>query len=109
MRGEPSAERLHTRLSAALRRFLAGLLGIAAAEQTTSEIDRELRRGPLATETRRGLVDLLRRCDEVKFARRQATAEETRQRLAQAAELGAAAEQQLRPVPLTAPDEERVA
>jgi hypothetical protein len=99
LRGEGSAERLHTRLSAAVRRFLAALLGIAAGERTTSEIDRELRGGPLAAETRRGLVDLLRRCDEVKFARRPATAEEALSRLAHAAELARAAEQEARPEP----------
>lgn len=106
LRAESSAERLHTRLSAALRRFLASLLGIAAVERTTSEIDRELRRGPLAPETRRGLVDLLRRCDEVKFARRPASGQEAHQRIVAAGELAAAAERQLRPPEdeLTTPD-----
>jgi hypothetical protein len=97
---ERSVERLHTRLSSALRRFLAGLLGIAAVEHTTSEIDRELRRGPLAAGTRRDLIELLRRCDEVKFARRAATPEEVRQRLAAAADLGAETERQLHPPPV---------
>jgi hypothetical protein len=78
------------------------VLGIAAAERTTSEIDRELRGGPLAPETRRGLVELLRRCDEVKFARRPATSEEALQRLAQAAELARAVEHQTQPAPTEA-------
>lgn len=97
LRAEPSAERLHTGLSLALRRFLGALLGFAAAERTTTEIDRHLRAERLAPDTRRGLVDLLRRCDEVKFARRPATVEEGVQRLEAAERLAAGADAELRP------------
>jgi hypothetical protein len=97
LRAETSAERLHTGLSLALRRFLAALIGYPAAERTTSEIDRQLRSERLAVDTRRGLVELLRRCDEVKFARRVATPEEGRQRLDAAERLAAGADAELRP------------
>ena len=107
LRGEPSAERLHTGLSLALRRFLAALLGFPAAERTTSEIDRHLRGERLALETRRGLVEVLRRCDEVKFARRAATPDEGRQRLEAAERLAAGADAELRPS--TAPGAETAA
>jgi hypothetical protein len=98
-----SAERLHTGLSLALRRFLAALLGFPAAERTTSEIDRQLRNERLTAETRRGIVELLRRCDEVKFARRNAGDEEGRARLDAAERLAAGVEAELRP---QAPPEE---
>jgi hypothetical protein len=97
LRGEASPERLHTGLSLALRHFLAALLGFAAAERTTTEIDRHLRGERLAPDTRRGLVELLRRCDEVKFARRPATAEEGHARLEAADRLAGAADAELRP------------
>jgi hypothetical protein len=42
-------------------------------------------------------VDLLRRCDEVKFARRPATVEEGVQRLEAAERLAAGADAELRP------------
>ena len=97
LRAEPSAERLHTGLSLALRRFLGALLGFAAAERTTTEIDRHLRGERLAPDTRRGLVELLRRCDEVKFARRPASAEEGLHRLEAAERLASGADAELRP------------
>ncbi|HEV8632230.1 MAG TPA: hypothetical protein VGV61_18090 [Thermoanaerobaculia bacterium] len=97
-----SAERLHTGLSLALRQLLAGLLGFAAAERTTTEIDRELRSHRLATPTRRRLVELLRRCDEVKFARRPATAAEGRERLQEARALATEVDRQLLPPPAPA-------
>ena len=107
LRAESSPERAHTGLSLALRRFLAAALGVAAAERTTTEIDRELRRGPLATATRRGLVDLLRRCDEVKFARRPATLAEAAERLDTAASLAAQVEREIAPPPPPPPAEAR--
>jgi hypothetical protein len=102
LRAEPSPELAHTGLSLALRRFLAATLGFAAAERTTTEIDRELRRGPLATATRRALVELLRRCDEVKFARRPATAAEAAERLDAAAGAAGQVSAELAPPPAPA-------
>jgi hypothetical protein len=94
---DPSPERVHTGVSLALRHLLAALLGFPAAERTTTEIDRELRRGRLTLPTRKGLLELLRRCDEVKFARRPSTREEALERLAAARQLGAEVEHELVP------------
>jgi hypothetical protein len=94
---EPSTERVHTGVSIALRRLLAALLGFPAAERTTTEIDHELRRGRLTAPLRRRLLELLRRCDEVKFARLPATRDEARERLATARELGEEVRRELVP------------
>lgn len=95
---EPSIVRLHTRLSLALRSYLGRSLGFPAAESTTSEIHRSLlaRRmpGPLV----RQLVELLRACDLVKFARQEAGEERARERLAAARQLGRETETWARPV-----------
>jgi len=72
----------------ALRHLLAALLAFPAAERTTTEIDRELRRGRLEANTRRRLLELLRRCDEVKFANRPTSRQEANERLAAAEEIG---------------------
>jgi hypothetical protein len=96
---DPSPERVHTGVSLALRQLLAALLGFPATERTTTEIDRELRQGRLTQPTRKGLMELLRRCDEVKFARRPATREEALTRLASARQLGADVERELVPPP----------
>lgn len=69
LRAEPSMLAVHTRLSFALRRYLGRRLPFPAVESTTSDIQRQLlsRRmpGPLV----RQMVELLRACDLVKFAR----------------------------------------
>ncbi len=95
---DPSVVRLHTRLSLALRAYLGRSLGFAAAESTTSEIHRSLlaRRmpGPLV----RQLVELLRACDLVKFARQDIGEERARERLAAARQLGRETETWARPV-----------
>ena len=95
---EPSIVRLHTRLSLALRAYLGRSLGFPAAESTTSEIHRSLlaRRmpGPLV----RQLVELLRACDLVKFARQEAGEDRARERLATARQLGRETETWARPV-----------
>jgi hypothetical protein len=95
---EPSMVRLHTRLSLALRAYLGRSLDFPAAESTTSEIHRSLlaRRmpGPLV----RQLVELLRACDLVKFARQEAGEERARQRLTTARQLGREVETWARPV-----------
>lgn len=95
---EPSAVRLHTRLSLALRSYLGRSLDFPAAESTTSEIHRSLlgRRmpGPLV----RQLVELLRACDLVKFARQEVGEERSKERLAAARQLGREIETWSRPV-----------
>jgi len=100
--GETSPERLHTGISLALRQLLAALIGFPAVESTTTEIDRTLRGGRLQTTTRRRLLDLLRRCDEVKFAKRAVSPEEARERLAAARTIGEDVEHELRPRVVTA-------
>ena len=95
---EPSALRLHTRLSFALRAYLGRSLDFPAAESTTSEVNRRLlaRRmpGPLV----RQFVELLRACDMVKFARQEVGEERSRERLAAARQLGRETETWARPV-----------
>ncbi len=75
-----SPSEAHTRLSVALRRYLGRRLPFPALESTTSEIQRQLssRRMPSAIAGR--MVELLRACDLVKFARRPAAGEETLRR-----------------------------
>ena len=94
---EPSAVALHTGLSLALRRYLARRLPIPALESTTSDIQRELlsRRvpGPLA----RHMVELLRACDLVKFARLPVGETQVGERLAAARRLGDDFERYLAP------------
>jgi len=68
-----SPEPGHTALSLALRRYLGRALGFHAAESTTSEIGRQLAARDLGRELARGAVQLLRDCDQVKFARRPAS------------------------------------
>ena len=96
---EPAAtEHAHTGLSLGLREFLGRSLGFAAAESTTTEIERRLRRARFEPDTggsggapaplRRDVVRLLRDCDQVKFARTLVPAQVTRDRLRQARDLG---------------------
>ncbi len=75
--GEPA----HTRLSLALRRFLGRSLGIHALESSTSEIRAALREHGLPRAAATDLLEVLRACDGVKFARRPATADEATARL----------------------------
>lgn len=76
-----SALEAHTRISHALRRYLARRLPFPALESTTSEIQRQLasRRMPAAIAAR--TVELLRACDLVKFARWPVDSSEVRGRL----------------------------
>ena len=94
---EPSAVRLHTRLSLALRHYLGRSLDFPALESTTSEIQRRLAfrlPGPLV----RPAVELLRSCDLVKFARQEVGQERTWERIAAARGIAREVEQHLRPV-----------
>ena len=99
---EPSLEQVHTGISMALRQLLAALLAFPATERTTSEIDRELRRGRLEANTRRRLLELLRRCDEVKFAKRPTSRQEAQERLAAAHQIGDDVGRELAPEPAPA-------
>ena len=94
---DPSAVRLHTRLSLALRHYLGRSLDFHALESTTSEIQRRLSLrlpGPLV----RPVVELLRACDLVKFARQEVGQERTQERIATARRTAREIEQHLRPV-----------
>lgn len=106
---EPSVVRLHTRLSLALRSYLSRSLSFPAAESTTSEIHRILlsRRVPGAVV--RQMVELLRACDMVKFARQEVGEERARERVATARQLAREVETWTRPVePVAAPPQERL-
>lgn len=94
---DPSAVRLHTRLSHALRHYLGRSLDFPALESTTSEIQRRLSLrlpGPLV----RPVIELLRACDLVKFARQEVGQERTQERIAAARRTAREIEQHLRPV-----------
>lgn len=106
------AEPAHTGLSLGLRGFLGRSLGFAAAESTTSEIERRLRRvrlGPQAGDDALWLdvVRLLRDCDQVKFAQVPVPTQVTRGRLRQARDLGYRINRGLNPVPEVAAEEAR--
>jgi hypothetical protein len=83
---------LHTGLSQALRRYLGRTLDFPAPESTTSEIQRRLASRGWPSAEVRAVVELLRACDLVKFARQQAGDERGRERLAAARGIAAACE-----------------
>jgi hypothetical protein len=85
---EASPLALHTGLSHALRRYLGRTAGFRAPESTTSEIQRALTARGWPGSRARSVVELLRACDLVKFARHEAAAERGRERLAAARRLG---------------------
>jgi hypothetical protein len=60
---------LHTRLSHALRRYLGRALDLPARESTTTEIQRLLLLRSIPSTHSRRLIEVLRACDLVKFAR----------------------------------------
>jgi hypothetical protein len=95
---EPSTVRLHTRLSLALRAYLGRSLDFPAAERTTSEIHRSLLARRMPGTLVRQLVELLRACDLVKFARQDVGEERSRERLAAARQLARETETWARPV-----------
>ncbi|HYU30714.1 MAG TPA: hypothetical protein VEW48_01005 [Thermoanaerobaculia bacterium] len=95
---EPSVVRLHTRLSLALRSYLGRSLAFPAAESTTSEIQRTLLARRMPGTLVRQLVELLRGCDLVKFARQESGEERSRERLASARQIGREIETWARPV-----------
>jgi hypothetical protein len=72
-------EYFYTRLSDVLRKYVELRYHIPAPEQTTAEFLETLRRSPeLQQEQQAVLCDFLERCDLVKFARAQPSAEECR-------------------------------
>jgi hypothetical protein len=95
---EPSVVRLHTRLSLALRAYLGRSLSFAAGESTTSEIYRTLLARRMPGQLVRQLVELLRACDMVKFARQEVGEEKAKERLATARQLARETETWARPV-----------
>lgn len=100
LRSEPSMLALHTRLSFAVRRYLGRRLPFPAVESTTSDIQRQLlsRRmpGPLV----RQMVELLRACDLVKFARQEVGEALSRERAEAARRLAGEWEAHLAPAPV---------
>lgn len=95
--GAEAPERAHAGLSLALRRFLGRSFGFPATESTTTEIQRALAARRLEQAVARRTVQLLRDCDQVKFAGRGATAGELAARIELARETAARVEAALRP------------
>ena len=94
---EPSMLALHTRLSLALRRYLGRRLPFPAVESTTAEIQRQLLSRRLPGPVVRPMVELLRACDLVKFARQEVDAARARERVAAARRLAGELEVHLAP------------
>ena len=88
---------LHTRLSLALRRYLGRRLPFPAVESTTAEIQRQLLSRRMPGPVARPLVELLRACDLVKFARQEVDAARARERVAAARRLAGELEVHLAP------------
>jgi hypothetical protein len=99
---ETSSLRVHTRLSHAFRRYLGRAAGFPALERTTTEIHRQLLGRRLPAPVVRGVVELLRACDLVKFARQEVGRVETAGRVERARSLGEELERELRPPDLVA-------
>ena len=99
LQGESDIWRLHTALSLALRTWLSRVLSFPAPERTTTEIQRTLGGRRLPPDLVRRTIRLLRACDLVKFARRRASREESRVRLAEAESLATAWQGALAPAP----------
>ena len=95
------SERVHTAISLSLRHYLGRRLAWNAAGSTTSEIQRQLRRGPVPDHLSQRLLQLFKACDQVKFARQEVSAAVNEDRLAQARDLGRQLEPLLAPPPLT--------
>jgi len=94
---EPSMLALHTRLSLALRRYLGRRLPFPAVESTTAEIQRQLLCRRLPGPVARPMVELLRACDLVKFARQDVEETRARERVAAARRLAGDLEAHLAP------------
>jgi len=95
--GEADPIAFHTRLSFALRRFLGRTLGFGAVESTTTQIQTRLRQHQLSGETIRHASQLLRDCDQVKFARILAGRQESGETLGEAGRLAREVYRDIRP------------
>lgn len=93
------------RLSLALRRYLGRALGFPAVESSSTEIHRQLAARRLAGDVVHPGVRLLRQADQVKFARRAASASELAAAAGEAATLADALEAHLRPAPASSETE----
>jgi len=93
--GEEEPEAVHVAVSTALRGYLEAALGVPALERTTREIQGLLEVSAVATAERPVLLELLRRCDEVKFTGRAATRSQARARVSEATEAGQAIDRSL--------------
>lgn len=100
LQSEENRQVAHTRLSHVLRRYLGRSLVFPALESTSSQIARRLRNGtltpPLEPRAVRRVVELLRHCDQVKFAQGASTPDQILDRLAQAGELGSLIDGQIK-------------
>lgn len=96
---EQEPEAVHVGVSTALRGYLEATLGVPALERTTREIQGLLEVSQVATAQRPALLELLRRCDEVKFTGRGTTRSEARARVSEATEAGRAIDRSLTPAP----------
>jgi hypothetical protein len=94
---ESSMLRLHTRISSALRRYLGRTLGVPAPESTTSEIQRLLLARRIPAPVARQVIELLRACDLVKFARQEVSEARGRERAEAALQLAGNIEKHVRP------------
>lgn len=95
----------HTLLSRAVRRYLGRALRFPAPESTTSEIQRALAGRSLPAGTSSRLVELLRGCDLVKFARLTVEPAVLAARAETAITVAAGLERHLRPPPQPIPGE----
>ncbi len=94
------SEPVHTAISLSLRHYLGRRLAWNAAGSTSSEIQRQLRRSEIAPNLSQRLLQLLKACDQVKFARQEVSDAVNADRLAQARDLGRQLETLLAPPPV---------
>lgn len=87
----------HARLSTALRRYLGRALGFHAVESTTREVERQLAARRLDAALAARAVRLLREADQVKFARRAASADDLERRRDEALTVASGVEAHLHP------------
>jgi len=97
LRTEPSMLAVHTRLSFALRRYLGRRVPFPALESTTSEIQRQFLWRNMTGSLSRQMLELLRACDLVKFARQEVGETQTRERTEAALRIATEFENQLVP------------
>lgn len=106
---EAGSEPVHTAISLSLRHYLGRRLAWNAAGSTTSEIQRQLRGSAVSPDLNQRLLQLLRACDQVKFARQEVSRAVNEDRLAQARQMGRQLESLLAPPPLSTDDAAKAA